>query len=81
MLANHRFGGVFVTYTVLAPRDLRLMVPMRVGPRCRVCGCTENNACEGDLGGCYWVEPDLCSGCAPDDHSGLIRLKGGIIVR
>lgn len=28
---------------------------------CRVCGCTEDNACEG---GCYWVEPDLCSQCA-----------------
>lgn len=27
---------------------------------CRVCGCTQNNACEG---GCYWVEPDLCSRC------------------
>ncbi len=28
---------------------------------CRVCGCTDDNACEG---GCYWVEPDLCSSCA-----------------
>lgn len=28
---------------------------------CRVCGCTEGNAC-GD--GCYWVESDLCSSCA-----------------
>lgn len=27
---------------------------------CRVCGCTENNAC---LGGCHWVEEDLCSQC------------------
>ncbi len=31
------------------------------GPRCRVCGCTDNNACPG---GCYWVEDDLCSKCA-----------------
>lgn len=30
-------------------------------PVCRVCGCTEGNACQG---GCYWVEPDLCSACA-----------------
>jgi len=30
-------------------------------PVCRVCGCTQYNACEG---GCYWVEPDLCSKCA-----------------
>lgn len=29
--------------------------------RCRECGCTDNNACEG---GCYWVEDDLCSSCA-----------------
>jgi hypothetical protein len=29
--------------------------------KCRVCGCTDNNACEG---GCYWVEDDLCSKCA-----------------
>lgn len=28
--------------------------------RCRVCGCTWNNACPG---GCYWVEEDLCSKC------------------
>jgi hypothetical protein len=27
---------------------------------CRVCGCTEDNACEG---GCTWVESDLCSSC------------------
>ena len=29
--------------------------------QCRVCGCTQNHACPG---GCYWVEPDLCSQCA-----------------
>ena len=27
---------------------------------CRVCGCTHYTPCEG---GCYWVEPDLCSSC------------------
>jgi len=27
---------------------------------CRVCGCTEDNAC---IGGCFWVEYDLCSAC------------------
>lgn len=31
---------------------------------CRVCGCTEDNACEG---GCSWVEEDLCSACADDE--------------
>lgn len=28
---------------------------------CRGCGCTGDRACPG---GCYWVEPDLCSSCA-----------------
>ena len=28
---------------------------------CRVCGCTQDRACEG---GCYWVEWDLCSKCS-----------------
>lgn len=35
---------------------------------CQVCGCTQNNACRGANGGCYWVngnEKDLCSECAP----------------
>lgn len=40
---------------------------------CRVCGCTDLDACEDDttlIGTCFWVEPDLCSACA----------KGGIDV-
>ena len=28
--------------------------------RCRVCGCTDDNACPG---GCFRVEDDLCSAC------------------
>jgi hypothetical protein len=28
---------------------------------CRVCGCTDEKACDG---GCSWTEPDLCSTCA-----------------
>lgn len=28
--------------------------------KCRLCGCTEHNACEG---GCSWVSPELCSAC------------------
>lgn len=34
------------------------------GGRCRVCGCTDQYAC---IGGCYWIEPDLCSSCAPKE--------------
>ena len=29
---------------------------------CKVCGCTEDAAC---VGGCSWVEMDLCSACVP----------------
>lgn len=33
---------------------------------CRVCGCTKYNACVNEYGdACSWVEPDLCSACAP----------------
>jgi len=32
--------------------------------KCRVCGCTENNACPG---GCSWVEDDLCSACVDQE--------------
>lgn len=35
-------------------------------PRCRVCGCTDDRACDG---GCAWIRveagsPPLCSACA-----------------
>lgn len=34
-------------------------------PTCRVCGCTDDNAClDGGTGpACHWVEEDLCSAC------------------
>lgn len=31
---------------------------------CRVCGCTDSMAC---IGGCYWIEEDLCSKCARNE--------------
>jgi len=37
---------------------------------CRVCGCTESNACRG---GCWWVGRDLCSACAPELGGGGIK--------
>lgn len=33
---------------------------------CRVCGCWELQACAD---GCSWVEPDLCSRCAPTPNT------------
>jgi hypothetical protein len=37
---------------------------------CRVCGCTEDNACPG---GCSWAGPELCSRCA------AVLIEAGII--
>jgi hypothetical protein len=34
------------------------------GRECRVCGCSELDACVDEAGGtCYWIEQDLCSAC------------------
>ncbi len=44
-----------------ALEQMRLDDAAKGSSRCRACGCTENFAC---VGGCYWVEVDLCSGCA-----------------
>lgn len=49
---------------LMIPRPARVMPPL--GSKCRVCGCTEDNACGL---GCYWVEVEkgsrpLCSACA-----------------
>lgn len=32
--------------------------------RCRVCGCTDENACMTPHGPCWWSDNDLCSACA-----------------
>jgi hypothetical protein len=42
------------------------MTPHKSEPACRVCACTEHNACEE---GCSWVKvepgsPPLCSACS-----------------
>lgn len=34
-------------------------------PRCRLCGCTDYEACPG---GCSWVEDDLCSACVETER-------------
>jgi hypothetical protein len=44
------------------------------GRQCRVCGCTELDACRG---GCYWVEDDLCSRCETKGESQCRRLRAG----
>jgi hypothetical protein len=41
-----------------------------VTAQCRVCGCTDEDACV-DLAGqsCHWVEADLCSACVGEVES------------
>lgn len=34
------------------------------GAVCRNCGCSQNDPCVTPHGHCFWIEPDLCSGCA-----------------
>lgn len=43
----------------ISPRlaQLAAALPAR---RCRVCGCTQDHGC---VGGCWWVDLDLCSRC------------------
>ncbi|MDQ2763598.1 MAG: XRE family transcriptional regulator [Pseudomonadota bacterium] len=37
----------------------------RYGPQlCRICACSEWDACRHSTGTCSWVAPDLCSSCA-----------------
>ncbi len=45
---------------------------------CRVCGCTDQHACEG---GCYWVGPALCSRCAAGPADRRIRKRHGRVKR
>lgn len=33
--------------------------------KCRVCGCTDLQACQVAGVPCCWIEEDLCSACAP----------------
>lgn len=42
---------------------VRLYADVEVKRACRVCGCTQYNACPGGCY-CYWAEYDLCSECA-----------------
>jgi hypothetical protein len=39
---------------------------------CRVCGCTDDAACEE---GCSWVEADLCSACVPKKKRKVRRVR------
>jgi hypothetical protein len=46
---------------------------VRDEPSCRVCGCTDNEACEG---GCWWVSEELCSECEEAEISASVAHEG-----
>ncbi len=66
---NHRTGKTSVRYPGIDVAGLpavRIAYPVEEecaeAGICRTCGCTDTHACAG---GCWWVEADLCSACAP----------------
>lgn len=66
MSAGSRMPAAFP----FAPPDVDLEQLER---RCRVCGCTDLEACVEVLGdgmeiACVWVEVDLCSACEGGDE-------------
>jgi aspartate/methionine/tyrosine aminotransferase len=54
----------FITNLLSLPSEEEIMAEVLVRT-CRVCGCTESNACvNADGETCDWIEEDLCSACA-----------------
>lgn len=51
-----------------SPEEAQGLMSKIVGSirKCRVCGCSDFHACPG---GCFWVEPDLCSACQVKEAS------------
>lgn len=74
-----RFVGHAVQLRITAPRrvpvvrgELRVVDDLEATDvespdvrTCRVCGCTDEAACEVQGVPCLWVQEDLCSACAP----------------
>jgi|GEM_PF-4782394 len=58
-----------------APPQVRRLISQGIAPPghdrvCRVCGCTDANCAQCVLKTgepCFWVEPDLCSACVPEE--------------
>lgn len=60
----------------------REMIELGQVRECRVCGCTDDNACVGDDGRpCHWVAADLCSACAEISQSPIADLPAGYVER
>lgn len=54
-------GGAFALAIPLGASKISARREVRA---CRECGCTDMEACAPF--GCYWVDLDLCSACAPE---------------
>lgn len=66
-LFNRRQYVTLPPHEEVVARFDALFLDLALVARCRVCGCTEDDACPG---GCCWVEDpmemgDLCSSCLP----------------
>lgn len=86
---KHFCKCVNFNYTALDAESIRFMneMPAQVSAallrdaaaaserKCRVCGCSDFNACPGP---CYWVEDDLCSECAPPGTRGKTAGSTGV---
>lgn len=73
-------GAQLICRTERHSRELKVKTSPKWCPYrqvCRVCGCTWDHACPG---GCYWVEPNLCSKCMGKQAYNGISLKGDIVM-
>lgn len=66
--------GLDLIQTVASEVNMELMemVELMRLPRCRVCGCTDNDCskCIKKTGvPCFWIDTDLCSACGPTDRT------------
>ena len=66
-IPGHPYEQGFDLKPYVAAKRILGPVPPSSVARCRECGCLDFAACESEeLGPCWWVEEDLCSGCHPD---------------
>jgi hypothetical protein len=64
--ANEVLGDI--EHVVEPEKSLRIaqaeeLVDQALTRVCEICGCTDDAACSG---GCYWLEPGLCSRCGEE---------------
>ncbi len=58
LFSQSAVDSLHVKSRVMAAKNIFLGID---SPVCKICGCTDDHACEG---GCFWIAPNLCSACA-----------------